>query len=108
MRIRKNNPSYSILTEEEILSAAKVSDALAHPARIQMLQFILKANAERKIVTNKDVVEEFEYSQATVSQHLTKMIIGGILETKKKGTSTCYYVKAGALVKYTNTILKVK
>ena len=108
MRIRKNDSSFNILTDEEILSAAKTADALAHPARIKMLQFILKANAERKIVTNKDVVAAFEYSQATVSQHLSKMIIGGILETKKQGTSTCYFVKAGSLVSFSKTILKVK
>ena len=108
MRIRKTDPSSDILTDEEVLSAAKVADALAHPARIRMLQFILNANAERKIVTNKDVVEAFDYSQATVSQHLSKMIIGGLIETKKRGTSTCYFVKAGALVAFTKTILKVK
>ena len=108
MRIRKDDLAFDQLTDDDVISAAKVADALAHPARIRMLQFILKANAERRIVTNKDVVQAFEYSQATVSQHLSKMIIGGVIETKKQGTSTCYYVKAGSLVAYTKTILKIK
>ena len=108
MRIRKLDTTTDILSDEEVISAAKVADALAHPARIRMLQFIFQANAERKIITNKDVVNAFEYSQATVSQHLSKMIIGGLLETKKQGTSTCYFVKAGTLVSYSKTILKIK
>ena len=108
MRIRKDNPIPDQAVENDVMQAAKIADALSHPARIRMLHFILKANTARTTVTNKDIVQAFEYSQATISQHLSKMIIGGLIETKKQGTSTCYFVKVGTLVTYTNTILNTK
>jgi ArsR family transcriptional regulator len=107
MRIRKNLADNTTLTDDEVFAAAKVADALAHPARIRMLQFILAENIARRKVTNKDVVAAFEYSQATVSQHLSKLVIGGVLETRKQGTSTCYYAHPGTLVSYSKTVLKI-
>jgi ArsR family transcriptional regulator len=107
MRIRKPGPDIQGMAENEIDFAAKTSDALAHPARIRMLHFILSENLARRIVTNKDIVAAFDYSQATVSQHLTKLVIGGLIETKKKGTSTCYYARVGALSTYVKTLQRI-
>jgi len=107
LRIRKPGPDIPGLTETEIYATAKTSDALAHPARLQMFRYILSENLARRTVTNKDVVSTFDYSQATVSQHLTKLIIGGLLETKKSGTSTCYYAHVGALASYIATLQKI-
>ena len=50
------------MLEEEIVLLAKVSDALAHPVRIKIFQFIMKNNATLTLVCNKDVVANFDYA----------------------------------------------
>ena len=79
MRIRKET---DILDREEIDLIAECSDALAHPARVEIFRFIYKANMDRKTVCNKDVVEAFDYAQATVSQHLSKLVGCGLADVQ--------------------------
>lgn len=107
MRIRKKDPANETLPNEEILTLAKVSDALAHPARVQMLCFILNENLARRPVTNKDIVKAFDYAQATVSQHLSKLIIGELLEMKKRGTSSSYFARIDRLSAYIELLKKI-
>lgn len=104
MRIRKET---DILNSEEIDLIAQCSDALAHPARVEIFRFIYKANLARQTVCNKDVVEAFDYAQATVSQHLSRLVGSGLLETQKQGTRACYYVSLGVLQKYLNAVKKL-
>jgi len=107
MRIRRQTPADAALNDEEILAAAKISDALAHPARIRMLRYILTENLARRTVTNKDLVSAFDYAQATISQHISKLLIGGLVEVKKKGTSSCYFARVGKLLAFTETLKKI-
>ena len=107
MRIRRNTPVDTALNNEEIMAVAKISDALAHPVRIRLLRYILTENLARRTVTNKDLVGAFDYAQATVSQHVSKLLIGGLLEVQKKGTSSCYFARVGKLLAYTETIKKI-
>lgn len=97
MRIRKE---FEQMPDEQILKTARISEALSHPGRIKIFRFIMKCNSNRTPVRNKDIVEEFEYSQATISQHLNKMIIAELLETKQEGTSTYYFVNIGIIGQY--------
>lgn len=103
MRLRKETPD---LEEEEILLIASVSDALAHPARIKIYRFIMKANKERRKVCNKDVVEAFDYSQATISQHIKKLVVSGLIEVKKDDRFSYYYANLGMLMKYLDATKK--
>jgi len=107
MRIRRQTPADQALNDEEILAVAKISDALAHPVRIRLLRYILTENLARRNVTNKDLVSAFDYAQATISQHVSKLLIGGLIEMKKKGTSSCYFARVGKLLAYTETIKKI-
>ena len=109
MRIRKQEPANKdkTLSNEEILAAAKMADALAHPARIRMLKYILAENIARRSVTNKDLVKVFDYAQATISQHLSKLIIGGLLEVRKRRTSSYYYVLIGKLSTFTEILKRI-
>jgi len=107
MRIRRNTPADTALNDEEILAVAKISDALAHPVRIRLFRYILTENLARRTVTNKDLVNAFDYAQATISQHVSKLIVGGLLEAQRKGTSSCYYARIGKLLAYTETIKKI-
>jgi DNA-binding transcriptional ArsR family regulator len=47
---------------------AEIAKALAHPARVAILQFLAKENA----CLCGDIVEHIPLSQATVSQHLAE------------------------------------
>lgn len=103
MRIRKFNDD---LKNDEILFISKVSDALAHPARLRMFRYIMHCNQAMEKVCNKDLVAEFDYAQATVSQHMEKLIIAGLIETKKENRFTYYYAHLGNLLKYVDSAKK--
>jgi len=103
MRLRKESDS---IQDQEVLLIAKVSDALAHPARINIYRYIMQCNRERVEVCNKDVVAEFDYSQATVSQHLKKLVDSGLIQVKKKEKFSYYYANMGALAMYLSATRK--
>jgi DNA-binding transcriptional ArsR family regulator len=103
MRLRKESNE---MHEEEILLVAQVSDALAHPARIKIYRFIMRQNKDLVPVCNKDVVAAFDYSQATVSQHIKKLIEARLVEVKKSDKFSMYYANFGILVKYLDATRK--
>jgi DNA-binding transcriptional ArsR family regulator len=103
MRLRKESDN---MQEEEILLVAQVSDALAHPARIKIYQYIMKCNKERTSVCNKDVVAVFDYSQATISQHLKKLIQADLIQVQKNDKFSIYYANMGILMKYLDATKK--
>ncbi len=97
MRLRKESDS---IQDDEVLLIAKVSDALAHPARINIYRFIMQCNRERVNVCNKDVVTAFNYSQSTVSQHIKKLMDSSLIEVKKVDRFSYYFANMGALARY--------
>lgn len=103
MRIRKDTDD---LQEEEIILVSEVSDALAHPARIRIYQYIMKCNKERTPVCNKDVVNAFDYSQATISQHIKKLCRSGLVQMQKNDKCSMYYANIGILMKYLDATRK--
>lgn len=103
MRLRKESDD---LQEDEILLIANVSDALAHPVRIKIFRFIMKCNMERQLVCNKDVVAEFNYSQATISQHIKKLQQAELVQVKKKEKFSYYFANIGILGKYVKAVNK--
>ena len=103
MRLRKNKDE---MQEAEVLLIAQVSDALAHPVRINILKFIMKCNAENTTVCNKDVVENFHYSQATISQHIKKLQVANLIQMKKQDSFSIYYVNIGVMKKYVDAVNK--
>lgn len=104
MRIRKET---DILDREEIELIASCSDALAHPARVEIFRFIYKANMNRETVCNKDIVEAFDYAQATVSQHLSRLAGCGLLEYQKTNNRAYYFVSLGTLARYLTAVKKL-
>lgn len=103
MRLRKESDE---LQEEEILLVSRVSDALAHPARVQIFRYIYVANRNRQSVCNKDVVAAFDYSQATISQHIKKLVESQLIQVKKSDKFSIYYVNIGVLGKYIDAVKK--
>ena len=103
MRLRKET---SELLEEEVLLIAQVSDALAHPARVRIFRYIMKCNKERVTVCNKDVVAAFDYSQATISQHLKKLAESELIQVQRSDKYSVYYTNLGVLMKYLDATRK--
>jgi len=63
--------------------------ALAHPARIAILQHIINANA----CICGSLVDELGLAQATVSQHLKELKNAGLIQGSIEGTSVCYCIE---------------
>lgn len=97
MRLRKEVDE---MQEKDILLIARISDALAHPARIKIFRFIMQRNKARTPVCNKDIVGEFGYAQATISQHVKKLIEAELLMVQKQDRFSYYYVHLGTLQRY--------
>lgn len=67
---------------------AAMAKAIAHPARIAILQFLVRKNA----CVCGDIVEEIGLAQATISQHLKELKAAGIIQGTIEGTSVCYCI----------------
>lgn len=83
MGLTKSN----IFTQEQN-ELANTLKALAHPARIAILQHIIK----QKACICNDLVEELGLAQATISQHLKELKNIGIIKGSIEGTSICYCI----------------
>lgn len=66
--------------------------AIAHPARIAILQELIKANA----CICGDLVNELGLAQATISQHLKELKNAGLIQGTIEGVSVCYCIKPSA------------
>lgn len=78
-------------TEEFTIRDNKIAEyakALAHPARIAILQLLIK----RQTCICGDIVEELPLSQSTVSQHLKELKNAGLIKGEIEGPRTCYCI----------------
>ena len=100
MRIRKNKNYDLQLDGIDLELIASVSDALAHPVRLLLFRYIMQQNKSLNKFCNKDLVAYFDYSQATISQHVKKLKDAGLLEVKKQDRYSYYYVHLGMLHDY--------
>jgi ArsR family transcriptional regulator len=67
---------------------AELAKAIGHPARIAILEVLIKRNA---CICN-DIVEELPLSQSTISQHLKALKEVGLIQGDIEGTSICYCI----------------
>jgi DNA-binding transcriptional ArsR family regulator len=70
------------------LSIAKYAKALSHPARVAILNILLK----RQSCICGDIVDELPLSQSTVSQHLKELKAAGLIKGDIEGVSVCYCI----------------
>jgi predicted transcriptional regulator len=80
-----------IFTEEQNRLAVMLK-AMAHPARIAILQQIINANA----CICGDLVDELGLAQATISQHLKELKNAGLIQGTIDGASVCYCIQPHA------------
>lgn len=76
-----------LFTEEqnEISSLLK---AIAHPARISILEYLIKVDS----CICGDIVNELSLAQPTISQHLKELKNAGLIKGNIEGTAICYCV----------------
>ncbi len=67
---------------------ASLTKALGHPARIAILQFLVK----KKSCVCGDIVHEMPLSQSTVSQHLKELKRAGLIKGNIEGPNVCYCI----------------
>jgi ArsR family transcriptional regulator len=71
---------------------AVISKALGHPARVAIIEYLLKVNT---CITG-DIVNELPLAQPTVSQHLKELKNAGLIQGSIEGTSVCYCIDENA------------
>jgi DNA-binding transcriptional ArsR family regulator len=81
------------LTKSEIFSEkqnklAQMMKALAHPARIAIIEQLVTTDA----CICSDLVDELGLAQATISQHLKELKNAGLIKGTIDGTSVCYCI----------------
>lgn len=106
MRIRKKEVVIDSLSIDEVELVTKVSDALAHPARLELYRYIMTENRRMHQVCTKDLVAEFDYAQATISQHMKVLVKSGLVDVKNKEKFAYYYANLGVLMRYTDAVKK--
>ena len=67
---------------------ATLFKALGHPARVAIMEHLLKINA----CIVGDIVDELPLAQPTVSQHLKELKNAGLIKGSIDGNTICYCV----------------
>jgi DNA-binding transcriptional ArsR family regulator len=74
---------------------ATLTKALGHPARVAIVEYLLKAND----CICGDIVNELPLSQPTVSQHLKELKSAGLIKGTIEGNTICYCIDQKAIEK---------
>lgn len=67
---------------------ASLLKAMAHPARIAILEYLIKVDT----CICGDIVNELSLAQPTTSQHLKELKNAGLIKGNVEGTAICYCV----------------
>lgn len=95
------NKNHAFDTDENTM--AKYAKAIAHPARIAILNLLIKKQA----CVCGDIVNELPLSQSTVSQHLKELKAAGLIKGEIEGTSVCYCIDTAEWEKAKNMLTKL-
>lgn len=71
---------------EEQNQLATLAKALGHPARIAIIQYLIKVNS----CICGDIVNELPLAQPTISQHLKELKNAGLIKGNFEGNAICY------------------
>ena len=83
---------------EEQNELARVFKAIGHPARIAIVDYLLRIES----CICGDIVNELPLAQPTVSQHLKELKNAGIIKGTIEGNAICYCINENALKKIEN------
>lgn len=74
---------------------AIIAKALGHPARIAIMEYLIKVDA----CICGDIVNELPLAQPTVSQHLKELKNAGLIKGNIEGTAICYCINEPGIEK---------
>lgn len=85
------------VTKTEMFTASQnqlalLAKAIGHPARIAILECLLKTNTCMGSV----IVDEVPLAQPTISQHLKELKAVGLIQGTVEGTAVCYCINPKA------------
>lgn len=83
---------------------AEILKVLAHPIRICIVKNLL----ERGECNVGHMHSCLEVPQSTVSQHLQKLRLAGIVEGQRKGLEIYYRIKDERIVKFINSLFNLE
>lgn len=93
---------------EQQKQIAIMAKALGHPARVAIIEYLLKVNT----CICSDIVDELPLAQSTISQHLKELKNAGLIQGAIEGTSICYCIddKAFSVLKtyFKNIVISVQ
>jgi len=90
-------------TEERREQLARFCKALAHPARVHILEFLGTVDT----CICGDIVEQLPLAQSTVSQHLKVLKEAGLVQGTIDGPRTCYCLNRQALVAFKELVVRL-
>lgn len=88
---------------EEQNNISNLLKALAHPARIAIVEYLLSVDT---CICN-DIVAELPLAQATVSQHLKELKKAEIIQGTIEGKSICYCINPETFKKMEHFIAQI-
>lgn len=98
--LQYNNICMGITNTEQFTSEqneiALIAKALGHPARIAIIQHLLKVDS----CVCRDIVEELPLAQPTISQHLKELKNANLIQGTVEGTSVCYCISEKGIEKF--------
>lgn len=85
---------YPDVEREQAQRMAQIAKALGDPVRLQLVD-VLRRHAGKVCVC--ELVPLFDITQPTLSHHLGKLRVAGIVDSERRGLWAYYYVIPGAL-----------
>lgn len=79
--------------DAELTQRARLFKALAHPARLAILQYL----AEIQTCITGDIADELPLSRTTVNQHLKELRDAGLIKGTVEGVKTNYCLNAKSI-----------
>ncbi|MCD0457990.1 ArsR/SmtB family transcription factor [Roseiconus lacunae] len=101
---KKCDPSPAKLTPDPAADQlAKLAWAIAHPARVQIVQLLLRRDA----CVCGEIVSSLPLAQSTVSQHLKILKESGLIQGEVDGPKVCYCINEAQLTKLKTLVGKL-
>ena len=88
------------LFDKELAENANLFKALAHPARLRILQFL----AETQSCITGDISDELPLGRTTVNQHLKELKNAGLIQGHIEGVKTKYCLEPKKVQELKNSL----
>jgi len=88
------------LFEIDLTDKALIFKALAHPARLKILQYLAESNS---CITG-DISDELPLGRTTVNQHLKELKTAGLVDWHSEGAKTYYCLSPQKIIQIQNSI----